>query len=213
VNIVLPLAGRFEPRMTHAALGGIGIAFGMFWALQMFIAAGVGTPAPEIVPTPVFLREIVDKPVDPRVRPPLVKPKPPETPPVPRITPRPTEPTVPVVIRIPVIDLMPGPGTELGPPGVPTTGQSELVPVMRVAPQYPRAAARDGIAGYVVFELVINPDGTVRSAKPIEAQPRGVFEAAATQAIQRWKFRPKVVDGKAVESIGTQQIDFKLEAE
>ena len=82
---------------------------------------------------------------------------------------------------------------------------------MRVAPQYPRAAARDGISGYVLFQLVINPDGTVRSAKPIEAQPRGVFEAAATQAIMRWKFRPKVVDGKAVQSTGTQQIEFKLE--
>ena len=95
----------------------------------------------------------------------------------------------------------------------PAPGYSELIPMVRIQPQYPRQALRDGIAGFVVFDLVINPDGTVKTARPIKSQPRGVFEAAAMQAIMKWKFRPKVEDGKPVEARGTQQIDFALEEE
>jgi periplasmic protein TonB len=53
----------------------------------------------------------------------------------------------------------------------------------------------------------------VRSARPVKAQPRGVFEAAGMQSIMKWKFKPKVVDGKAVEQKAIQRIDFKMEAE
>jgi periplasmic protein TonB len=101
------------------------------------------------------------------------------------------------------LDVTPGSGSADG----------MLIPMVRVLPQYPRQASRDGIAGYVVFEVVVNPDGTVKSARPIKSQPRGVFEANAMQAIMKWKFRPRVVDGKAVEARGTQQIDFALPTE
>ena len=107
---------------------------------------------------------------------------------------------------------MRGPGTGTG-FDIGTSGSRDgvLIPMVRVLPQYPRDASRDGITGYVVFEVVVNPDGTVKSARAIDAQPRGVFEAAATAAILKWKFRPQVVDGKAVESKGTQQIDFTID--
>jgi protein TonB len=93
------------------------------------------------------------------------------------------------------------------------SGYSELIPLVRIQPSYPRQALRDGISGQVVFEVIINPDGTVKSARPIKSQPRGVFEAAAMNAILKWKFKPKIEDGKAVETKGIQPIDFKLDAE
>jgi protein TonB len=88
---------------------------------------------------------------------------------------------------------------------------SELIPLMRIQPQYPRNAQRDRIEGFVEFKITINPDGTVKSAVPINAKPRGVFESAAMQAILKWKFKPKVVDGKGVETTGTQKIEFHME--
>jgi TonB family protein len=85
-----------------------------------------------------------------------------------------------------------------------------LWPTLRKPPQYPRGAARDGTQGFVLFELEINPDGTVADAKVIESKPYGVFEAVAREAVLQWKFRPKIEGGKAVRSVGTQLVEFKL---
>jgi len=59
-------------------------------------------------------------------------------------------------------------------------------------------------------ELVVGPDGSVRSARAVDAQPRGVFEAAAVMAAQRCKFKPKMEDGKPVEQRGKRKWNFTL---
>lgn len=87
---------------------------------------------------------------------------------------------------------------------------SALWPTLRTPPAYPTAALRDGKQGFVLFELQINPDGTVANARVIDSSPPRVFEDAARQAIMQWKFRPKIVDGKAVSSSGTQKVEFQL---
>ena len=86
----------------------------------------------------------------------------------------------------------------------------DIIPLQRIPPQYPRDAARNGITGWVQLEVLVNPDGSVRSAKVIDAKPKGLFEAAAVQAVLRWKFKPKVVNGQPVEQKGAQKIEFNL---
>jgi protein TonB len=86
----------------------------------------------------------------------------------------------------------------------------DLLPLQRIPPQYPRDAARSGVTGWVQLEVLVNADGSVRSAKVLDAKPRGVFEAAAVQAVMRWKFKPKIKDGKPVEQKGSQKIEFNL---
>ena len=88
----------------------------------------------------------------------------------------------------------------------------DLLPLQRIPPQYPRDAARSGITGWVQLEVLVNADGSVRSAKVVDAKPRGIFEAAAVQAVMRWKFKPKIENGKPVEQRGSQKIDFSLNA-
>jgi protein TonB len=88
----------------------------------------------------------------------------------------------------------------------------DLLPLQRIPPQYPRDAARGGVTGWVQLEVLVNADGSVRSAKVIDAKPRGVFEASAVQAVMRWKFKPKVENGKPVEQRGAQKIEFSLNA-
>ena len=88
----------------------------------------------------------------------------------------------------------------------------DLMPLQRIPPQYPRDAARSGITGWVQLEVLVNADGSVRSAKVLDAKPRGMFEAAAVQAVMRWKFKPKIKDGKPVEQRGAQKIEFNLNA-
>ena len=86
----------------------------------------------------------------------------------------------------------------------------ELMPLQRIEPTYPADARRAGITGFVQLELIVNADGTVRSAKVVDSKPKGLFEASAVTAVLRWKFRPKVVDGKPVEQRGAQRINFGL---
>jgi|SRR5690349_13112816 len=211
-------ASVLDMRFARPVLYSAGLTFGMFWSLHLLIAGGryVAEEGATLA-TVDFVRLKKDTELTERERKKPPKPEPPKTPPPPKMkveTPPPD--STPVPFKMPKLDLSAnvsgGPFLGAVSSGD-ATGYSELTPVMRIAPQYPRTAARDGISGYVVFELVINPDGTVRSAKSIKSQPRGVFEAAATQAIMKWKFRPKTEEGKPVETKGIQQIDFKLEDE
>lgn len=89
---------------------------------------------------------------------------------------------------------------------------SDLVPLQRIPPTYPAEARRGGINGYVLIDVTVNPDGSVRKARVVEAKPKGLFEAAAVTAVQKWRFKPKTVDGKAVEFHGVQRIEFNLSA-
>ena len=48
--------------------------------------------------------------------------------------------------------------------------------------------------------------------KVVDADPKGLFERAALDAIGRWKYNPKVVDGRAMERRGVMVVlTFKLE--
>jgi TonB family protein len=86
-----------------------------------------------------------------------------------------------------------------------------LVPLKRVNPRYPRAAARDGTEGFVVVEVIVSPDGSATMARVVNSSPRGIFDATTLDAISKWKFQPQVVDGKPIETRGLQRIDYKVE--
>jgi protein TonB len=45
----------------------------------------------------------------------------------------------------------------------------------------------------------------------IDANPKGVFEREAIRAAWRYKFKPKLVDGKPVEQVATLPFEFNLE--
>lgn len=87
---------------------------------------------------------------------------------------------------------------------------TDVIPVVRIPPNYPRGAKQAGIQGYVTMAVTINPDGTVSGVEVIEADPQRLFDKAATDAMKRWKFRPKIVDGQPVSQRARQTIEFKL---
>lgn len=89
----------------------------------------------------------------------------------------------------------------------------EMVPIVRITPNYPREAAMRGIEGWVRVELTIATDGSVTNVKVIEAQPPRVFDREAIRAALRWKFKPRIVDGEAVVATANQIVEFNLGAE
>ena len=88
---------------------------------------------------------------------------------------------------------------------------TDVIPLVRIAPVYPRRAKQARIQGWVTLEVLIRPDGTVSNAKVMEADPPRLFNDAAVTAMRRWKFRPKMVDGSPVAQRAKQTIEFKLE--
>lgn len=88
----------------------------------------------------------------------------------------------------------------------------EARPIVRVSPQYPIQPARDGIEGWVQLSFTINETGGVEDVEVLEAEPKRVFNRAATRALKKWKYQPKVVDGNPVKQFNiTVQLDFNLQ--
>jgi periplasmic protein TonB len=88
----------------------------------------------------------------------------------------------------------------------------DVIPLVRIEPEYPRRAAQRGQEGYVVVRFTITPAGTIRDAEVVDSKPTGVFDREAIRAVERWKYNPKVEEGVAVERRGVQvRLTFKLE--
>ena len=87
----------------------------------------------------------------------------------------------------------------------------EYLPIVKVAPQYPRRALSKGIEGFAVIEYTVTRQGTVRDPVVAESKPEGVFDKAAIKSASRYKYKPRVVDGQPVEVPGVRtKITFKL---
>jgi protein TonB len=88
----------------------------------------------------------------------------------------------------------------------------DVIPLVRIEPDYPPRAASRGIEGYVVVQFTITPAGTIKDPRVVEAQPEGIFDSAAIKAVSKWKYNPKIEEGVAVERRGVQvKLAFKLE--
>lgn len=87
---------------------------------------------------------------------------------------------------------------------------TDVIPVVRVPPVYPRRAKQAKLEGVVTMVVTIRPDGTVADAKVLESDPPRLFDQSALDAMKRWKFRPKIVDGTPVSQRARQTIEFSL---
>ncbi len=92
------------------------------------------------------------------------------------------------------------------------SSDGEYLPIVKVAPVYPRRALTRGIEGYVILEFTVTRMGTVMNPVVIEAKPTGIFDRAALQAALKFKYKPKVVNGEPIEVRGVRNIiRFELE--
>ena len=88
----------------------------------------------------------------------------------------------------------------------------EYLPIVKVAPIYPRRAQTRGIEGFVLLEFVVTATGAVRDPVVVEAEPPGIFDRAAINAALKFKYKPKVVNGAPIEVAGVRNlIKFELQ--
>lgn len=89
---------------------------------------------------------------------------------------------------------------------------TDVIPLVRIAPEYPPRALRRGTEGWVQVQFTITATGAVKDAVVVAADPEGLFDEAALRSIARWRYNPKVEGGVAVERVGVQTvIRFVLE--
>ena len=94
------------------------------------------------------------------------------------------------------------------------TSDGEYLPIVKVAPVYPRRAQTRGIEGFVLLEFVVTKTGAVRDPRIIESQPPGIFDRAALSAALKFKYKPKVVNGEPIDVAGVRnRITFELQDE
>jgi protein TonB len=93
-----------------------------------------------------------------------------------------------------------------------SSGDGEYLPIVKVAPIYPRRAQTRGITGYCIVEYIVTKTGSIRDPQAVDCQPQGVFESASLKAAEKFKYKPRVVDGEPIEVAGVQnKFTYELE--
>lgn len=96
------------------------------------------------------------------------------------------------------VDISIGVGTGLG------ASDGEYLPIVKVAPIYPRRAQSRGVTGYCIVEYTVTKTGAIRDPQPVDCQPSGYFESASVKAAEKFKYKPRVVDGEPIDVVGVQ---------
>ena len=94
----------------------------------------------------------------------------------------------------------------------------EYIPLFKIQPQYPRRAQERGTMGFSIVAFTITETGTIEDVVPVEGycssknpddpeaqlRPCTIFNSASSRAALKLKYKPKIVDGKAVKVEGVQ---------
>ncbi|GGW74090.1 energy transducer TonB [Alteromonas halophila] len=200
-------------RFIVSILLGAGVAFALF-VLMATLIENSSRPADEIPEAPVIDIVMQEPEADTQTR----QRTPPPPPPPPKQPPKmqPVEPEAAdpdssgFNMDVPSVDTG-GVGVNIGAVGA-MQRDGEATPIVRIDPKYPPEAARDGKEGWVKLSFTINEVGGVEDIEVIDAEPKRVFDREARRALRKWKYKPKVVEGKAVKQTDMfVQLDFKLE--
>jgi len=81
-------------------------------------------------------------------------------------------------------------------------------PIHMVPAEYPDAAKAKGLGGKVGLMLLIDTEGTVKDVEVLSGDP--ALTQAAIDAVRKWRFKPPLQNGSAVESDYVAEIVFKL---
>lgn len=201
-------------RLLYITPLGLALALIVFWLMQWMIAPQVDQLSREDNIAMVdFIRSLQDSESDKKVRNPKEPPKP-KTPPM-LDTPKVQQTDMQQMdLNMPDISSSlssfkgEGMGNMLSGYGF---GDSDVIPLVQVEPKYPSQALARKIEGYVVVRLSVTKEGSVSDVEVLDANPKGVFEREAIRAAWRYKFKPKLVDGKPVEQVATLPFEFNLE--
>jgi len=203
---------RSGARYAIATTLAVSMTFLLFWGMQKLIAGGN-----DVMSEPVkgnvldFIRlkkdeavvkkeRKVQKPAKPKEPPPPMN-----TPPIPQSNPNASATKSSFTADIQADSGLSG-GLSLD------SNDGDYLPIVKVAAVYPRRAQSRGIEGFVVVEFTVTKTGAVTNPVVVQAKPEGVFERAALDAVVKFKYKPRVVDGVSMAVAGVQnKISFEID--
>ena len=207
-------------RLVVAIVLGSAVAFGLLFLMQALIASGhsaiTETERTRIVD---FVRVQREETVERKRSKPERPPNPDEPPPQ---APQPSMDSTadmaggaqvveaahdaPVSVSHVDVDLTHGFGIVAG------SADGDYLPIVKVAPVYPRRALERGIEGYVIVEFTVTKTGAVKDPVVVEYHPSTIFNKAAIAAALKFKYKPRIVNGEPIEVRGVlNKITFVLE--
>lgn len=103
---------------------------------------------------------------------------------------------------------------DTGPVGPPDTGpqiSTRLEYASAPAPSYPPEALARALEGTVTLRVLVDVDGSPLSVE-IERSSghRKLDDAARRQVLRKWKFKPAIKDGQAIQVYGIVPVSFSL---
>lgn len=78
------------------------------------------------------------------------------------------------------------------------SSDGEFLPIVKVAAKYPSRALSRGTEGYCTVEYTVTKTGETRDISVVDC-PDSVFSSASVKAAEKFKYKPRVVDGEPIE--------------
>jgi len=85
---------------------------------------------------------------------------------------------------------------------------AEQMLAQKVQPSYPDQAVKAGLQGAVVLQAWIGADGNIRDLKLVHGSL--LLGQAAYKAVRQWRYKPYLLNGKAVEAQTYVTVNFRL---
>jgi protein TonB len=200
----------FLNRFVPPVLVALAFITGLFWLLHFLISGGHGSlQKGENLPTIDFVRLNKQFEVETRERtPPKMPDKPQEAPETPTTQ---MQTSAPLANSVDLGQMKVSKDVALGGFNL-SSSDGEYLPIVKVSPIYPSRAQSQGIEGWVLLKFTVTETGSVRDAEVMEAQPPGIFEEAAKKAVLKFKYKPRVENGRPVAVAGVEHlITFKID--
>ncbi len=198
-------------RHVSAAFLAIVVTFGLFYLMQALILSEGGELGEATGSLIEFVRLKKESELETKKRKMPEKKEPEEPPPPPDLSmsrsQMPDQDLGEMAFAIDVgVDMTGGPDLSAA------ASDTDVVPIVRVNPQYPLRASERGIEGWVEVQFTISQTGTVKDPVVLNAKPQNIFNRAALRAIRKWKYNPKIEDGEPVERPGVKvRLTFQLQ--
>ena len=185
-------------------------ALSLLWVMQFLIATGQAAITEALDARFVdFVRVKKEEIIERKQEKPERPPKPDEAPPdLPQQEMDSSDLNSAVAVSAPSPDLAVGFDGQMGDLSL---AEGDYLPIVKVRPMYPRRAQSRGLEGYCDLEFTVTPLGTTADVRVIECTS-SLFERASVQALLKFKYKPRVVDGTAIAVLGLRhRITFQIE--
>jgi len=90
-------------------------------------------------------------------------------------------------------------------------GANSLARERYVAPKFPAVTRGRNVDGWVELEFTVRTDGSTSDIVVTNSSPRRTFDSVAINAVEQWRYKPVMRDGKAVDQRASVRLRFTNE--